>query len=137
MRNPEGEPARSLYLVNDIVKSAIRNNDYRKMRLTAAGTKIMAKQEAGRGNDAQFRILGEGLPIILPFIDESTILTSDLPPLRTLLTTYYPLISSFDAQFREAMQERCTCQSPLRLNTVLSLFSDGKPRHQIPPRHCR
>ncbi|SRR6266550_8713060 len=106
VRNPEGEPARSLYLVNDIVKSIIQNNDYRKLRLTSAGTKVMAKQEAGKGIDAQFRILGEGLPIILPFIDESTIIISDMPPLRTLLTTYYPLISSFDALFRETMQGR-------------------------------
>jgi len=104
VRNPEGEPARSLYLVNDIVKSIIQNNDYRKLRLTSAGTKVMAKQEAGKGIDAQFRILGEGLPIILPFIDESTIVISDMPPLRTLLTTYYPLISSFDVPFRETMQ---------------------------------
>lgn len=123
MRNPEGEPARSLYLVNDVVKSVIQNNDYRKMRLTAAGTKVMAKQEAGRGNEAQFRILGEGLPIILPFVDESTIITSDLPPLRTLLTTYYPLISSFEAPFREIMQERRTWQSPYELNSILSPFT--------------
>ncbi|KAK2459717.1 hypothetical protein APHAL10511_008268 [Amanita phalloides] len=106
VRNPDGEPARSLYLVNDIVKSIIQNNDYRRMRLTAAGTKVMAKQEAGRGFDAQFRILGEGLPAVLPFIGKSTIITSDLQPLQIFLSTYYPLISSFGPPFREIMQER-------------------------------
>ena len=101
-------------MVNDIVKSIIQNNDYRKLRLTSAGTKVMAKQEAGKGIDAQFRILGEGLPIILPFINESSIVISDMPPLRTLLTTYYPLISSFDAPFRETMQGRCKWHSYIK-----------------------
>ncbi|KAF8630235.1 hypothetical protein AX15_003037 [Amanita polypyramis BW_CC] len=106
VRNPEGEPARSLYLVNDIVKTIIQNNDYRRIRLTAAGTKVMTKQEAGKGSNAQFRVLGEGLPVVLPFIDASTIITSDLPSLRVLLTAHYPLISSFGDPFRETIQDR-------------------------------
>ncbi|KAF8634819.1 hypothetical protein AX17_004071 [Amanita inopinata Kibby_2008] len=106
VRNPEGEAARSLYLTNDIVKTIIQNNDYTRIRLTAAGTKVMAKQEAGKGADAQFRVLGEGLPIILPFVDESTIVAGDLPSLRTLLSSNYPLLSTFEEPFKGMVQDR-------------------------------
>jgi multisite-specific tRNA:(cytosine-C5)-methyltransferase len=104
VRNPAGEPARSLYLVNDLVKSIIENNDYKRIRLTAAGTKVMAKQDAGKGAEPQFRVLGEGLPVILPFVEPSTIIESDLASLRILLSSYYPLVSSFDEPFRETMR---------------------------------
>lgn len=104
VRNPEGEPTRSLYLANSLVKSIIENNDYKKIRLTAAGTKVMSKQEAGKGLQAQFRVLGEGLPVLLPFIEYSTIIASGLNSLRILLTTPYPLISTFDDPFRERIQ---------------------------------
>ena len=49
VRNPDGETARVLYISNDIVKTIIQNNSYERLRLTAAGTKIFAKQEAGKG----------------------------------------------------------------------------------------
>ena len=104
MRNPEGEPARSLYLVNDLVKSVIQNNDYKKIRLTAAGTKVMAKQDAGRGAEPQFRVLGEGLLVILPFVEPLTIIGSDLASLRILLSSHYPLVSNFSEPFRETMR---------------------------------
>jgi len=104
VRNPAGEPARSLYLVNDIVKSIIENNDFKRVRLTTAGTKVMAKQDPGKGSEAQFRVLGEGLPVILPFIEPSTIIVSDLTSLHVLLSTHYPLISAFNEPFCGTMQ---------------------------------
>ncbi|KAF8156676.1 S-adenosyl-L-methionine-dependent methyltransferase [Crassisporium funariophilum] len=106
VRNPEGDAARSLYLVNDIVKAVIQNNDYNRIRLTAAGTKVFSKQEAGKGTDAQFRVLGEGLPVVLPYIDPASVVIGDMATLKTLVESYYPLCSAFEEPFRGVAEAR-------------------------------
>ncbi|KAJ6578593.1 S-adenosyl-L-methionine-dependent methyltransferase [Mycena sp. CBHHK59/15] len=106
VRNPEGEAARSLYITNDIVKAVVQNNDYNRIRLTFAGTKVFAKQEAGRGIDAQFRVLGEALPLVLPYTDPSTIVTGDLAVLKVLVEGHYPLCSAFPDPFKTTMENR-------------------------------
>ncbi|KIK97617.1 hypothetical protein PAXRUDRAFT_824777 [Paxillus rubicundulus Ve08.2h10] len=106
VRNPEGEAVRSFYLTNDLVKSVILNNDYTRMRLMTSGTKVITKQEAGRGMDAHFRILGEGLPVILPYVNSEAIMTADFPVLKILLQTYYPLCASFPEPFKSAIEAR-------------------------------
>lgn len=100
VRNPAGDAVRSLYLVNDLVKTIIQHNDYDRLRLNAAGTKVLSKQEAGKGAEAQFRVLGEGLPVILPYVDPATILTGDMESLKTLIESYYPLCTTFNEPFR-------------------------------------
>ena len=106
VRNPEGEPSRSLYLTNDLVKNIIQHNDYARIRLTFAGTKLLTKQEGGKGIDAQFRVLGEGLPIVLPYIDPELIITGDLGALRILIESYYPLCTSFGDPFKSAIEAK-------------------------------
>jgi multisite-specific tRNA:(cytosine-C5)-methyltransferase len=76
------------------------------MRLMTSGTKVITKQEAGRGLEAQFRVLGEGLPVVLPYIDPSVILDTEFATLKTLLMTYYPLCVSFSEPFRSAIDSR-------------------------------
>ncbi|KAK0438348.1 S-adenosyl-L-methionine-dependent methyltransferase [Desarmillaria tabescens] len=104
VRNPEGDAVRSMYLTNDIVKQVVLHNEYGRIRLNAAGTKVLAKQEAGKGVDAQFRILGEGLPVVLPFTDPATILDGNLQTLRILVQSYYPLCSSFSEPFKSIIE---------------------------------
>lgn len=106
MRNPAGDPVRSLYLTNDLVKAVVQRNDYMRLRLTAAGTKVFTKQEAGGGAGAQFRVLGEGLPAVLPYVDARTLMTADRGALRTLLEAYYPLCAAFREPFRGAIEAR-------------------------------
>lgn len=106
VRNPEGDATRSFYLTNDLVKSVLTHNDYTRIRLMTSGTKVITKQEAGRGMDAHFRILGEGLPVVLPYIDPTMIMTADFATLRALLQTYYPLCASFQEPFRSAIEAR-------------------------------
>lgn len=103
VRNPVGEAVRSLYLVNDAVKAVILNNDYNRIRLTSAGTKVFSKQESGKNTDPQFRVLGEGLPVILPFVDPLSIITGDMAVLKTLLKSYYPLCSDFEEPFKSCI----------------------------------
>lgn len=105
---------RSLYLANDLVKAVVENNDYNRIRLTAAGTKVFCKQDGGKATETQFRVLGEGLPVILPFVDPSTIIIADLATLKVLVQSYYPLCSSFAEPFRaiaEARREYFSCTS--------------------------
>jgi multisite-specific tRNA:(cytosine-C5)-methyltransferase len=106
VRNPAGDAVRSFYLTNDLVKVVILNNDYTRMRLMTSGTKVITKQEAGRGLEAQFRVLGEGLPVVLPYIDPSVILDTEFSTLKTLLMTYYPLCASFSEPFRTIIESR-------------------------------
>ncbi|TFK49467.1 S-adenosyl-L-methionine-dependent methyltransferase [Heliocybe sulcata] len=105
VRNPSGEPARSLYLTNDIVRSVILHNDYNKIRLMTAGTKLFVKQSTGDG-DEKFRILSEGLPVVFPFVEPETVMDADLAVLRGLLEVYHPLCESFPQPFRDAIVAR-------------------------------
>lgn len=104
MRNPEGEAVRAVYLSNDIVKSIIQHNSYERIRLTTAGTKVFSKQEGGKGTDAQFRILGEGLQVVLPFVDPDTILESNLACLKILLGANNPLSAGFPESFGKVIE---------------------------------
>ncbi|KAG6811829.1 hypothetical protein H0H92_005626 [Tricholoma furcatifolium] len=111
VRNPSGEAVRSLYLANDLVKSVVEHNNYARIRLSAAGTKVFSKQEGGKasaaaGAEAQFRVLGEGLPVILPFVELQTIITADLPTLKVLVQSYYPLVTSFPEPFKSVVEAR-------------------------------
>ncbi|KAF8198599.1 S-adenosyl-L-methionine-dependent methyltransferase [Pholiota molesta] len=127
VRNPSGAAARSLYLANDAVKAVITHNAYERLRLTAAGTKVFAKQEGsgksttatataaataegntgtGTGIEAQFRVLGEGLPVVLPYVDERAIIEGDMATLRTLIEAYYPLCTSFAEPFKSTIEAR-------------------------------
>ena len=127
MRNPEGEPARSLYLTNDLVRAVLSKNDYRRIRVMTAGTKIFTKQEggfgrAGAGADGgeevvekvpRFRLLSEGLPVVLPYINPESIVDTDLPTLRRLLETYYPLLNAFDEAFQRDLGTKRTFEPVL------------------------
>ena len=46
------------------------------MCLMTACTKVVNKEDAGRGIDAQFRILGKGLPVVLPDLNPEGIVTA-------------------------------------------------------------
>ncbi|ESK92221.1 trna (cytosine-5-)-methyltransferase [Moniliophthora roreri MCA 2997] len=118
VRNPEGDVVRSMYLTNSIVKAIVQNNDFTRIRLTAAGTKVFTRQEgaklhekleetAKKGNTAaigaQYRILGEGLPVVLPYVDPARIVEASIGTLKTLVESYYPLLESFEESFRNVM----------------------------------
>ena len=72
------------------------------MRLMTAGTKAITKQDARR----QFRILGKGLPVVLPNLDPERIMTPSVGVLRVVLQTYYSLCASFGEPFRSAIEAR-------------------------------
>ncbi|KAJ3802810.1 S-adenosyl-L-methionine-dependent methyltransferase [Lentinula aff. detonsa] len=103
VRNPEGDVVRSMYLTNDLIKQIILANDFTKIRLNAAGTKVFTKQEGGKGVEAQYRILGEGLPVVLPYTEPQSIITGNMSVLRHLVMSHYPLCTSFEESFRPVL----------------------------------
>lgn len=110
MRNPIGDTVRSLYMVNDIVKSIIKHNDYARIRLMTAGTKVFGKQEGTEakreGTETHFRVLAEGLPVVLPYIGPKAVVQADFAALKTLMEAYYPLTSGFADPFRSMIEAR-------------------------------
>jgi multisite-specific tRNA:(cytosine-C5)-methyltransferase len=106
VRNADGEPRRTLYLTNDIVKSIVQNNDYTRIRLSWCGMKVMTKQEGGKNVGGQFRVLGEGLSVVLPYMDPKCILDADVPALKILLEDNYPLCSSFSGHFKSEIENK-------------------------------
>ena len=53
-----------------------------------------------------FRVLGEGLPVVLPYVEPGWILDGDVKALRVLVERYYPLCESFAEPFRERVEAR-------------------------------
>ncbi|KIY61510.1 cytosine-5--methyltransferase [Cylindrobasidium torrendii FP15055 ss-10] len=108
VRNPDGSAVRSMYLTTPLVRQLIHENDYARLRLNSAGTKVFAKQEGAhnKGDLAQFRILAEGLDALMPYIPAETMLSGDLSVLKTLVTAYYPLCSSFVEPFKAEITAR-------------------------------
>ena len=117
--NASDIPLRSLYICNDILKRVILANDYTKIRMVSAGTKVFTRQDAGlsveEGDTSmirqQFRVLDDALPIALPFIPPSTIYPARLCDLKLLLQSYYPLMSSFQEPFRSLLGSKGTIAS--------------------------
>ncbi|KZT07398.1 cytosine-5--methyltransferase [Laetiporus sulphureus 93-53] len=110
VRNPEGEALRSMYMTNDIVKDIVLHNDYSRMRLMTCGTKIIAKQESAEakreGARPQFRVLSEGLPVVLPHIEPQSILSADVATLKVFMESYYPLCTSFGEPFKSLIESK-------------------------------
>jgi multisite-specific tRNA:(cytosine-C5)-methyltransferase len=138
VRNPKGDAVRSLYLVNNAVKAVVENNEYTRIRLMAAGTKVFTKQDAGKGTEPQFRVLGEGLPVVLPYIDSSTIIMADLVSLKTLIQSYYPLCSSFPEPFKTIVEARRKMHHQHPFQFMLNSFTScRKSRRSFPSRGIR
>lgn len=128
-------PVRTLYLTTPLVRSIIQSNNYTHMRLMTAGTKVFTRQDPSKSTGAAplektddmedtspqsstrpdvFRILGEGLPIVLPWISNDMIVTGDIQSLRMLMMNYYPLCKDFQGSFAEILSSRATGSIILR-----------------------
>ncbi|CAE6462938.1 unnamed protein product [Rhizoctonia solani] len=107
VRNPDGEALRQIYLCNDAVRQVLAHNDFARLRLINAGVRVFSRQESGvkaelHGRN-RFRFLTEGVPSVLPHVDESRILTADLNTLRVFMRLYYPVCGEFDSPMKEKL----------------------------------
>ena len=100
----------------------------------AAGTRIFTRQEGGFGAKGEkakaqaqvdgsgekvegegkkekpsvWRMLSEGLPAVLPFVEPSSIIDADADALKVLVAEYYPLLSSFAPEYKAVLESKCT-----------------------------
>ncbi|KAF8338241.1 S-adenosyl-L-methionine-dependent methyltransferase [Cantharellus anzutake] len=113
------ERPKSLYFSNALVKDIIENNDYKRLRLINAGVKLFVRQEVGSrasekdGEDGQtkspYRFVSDGIQTVLPFVDETEgSVDAGLKELEAMLRSYYPLINSYDEEFRERVKSKAT-----------------------------
>ena len=113
VRNPAGDTVRSLYMVNDIVKAIVQHNDFARIRLMTAGTKVFGKQEGTEarrtGNETHYRVLAEGLPVVLPFVGPRAVIVADFAALKGMMEAYYPLTTGFAEPFRSTIEAKGAC----------------------------
>lgn len=110
VRNPKGSVVRSLYLVNEDVKAVMKQSDHTKIRLVSAGVKLFGKSALHSNNDEEeehtiFRVLNEGLPALIPYLDHETLIKGDVKVLRIFLESYYPLCTTFPDEFKEQLEK--------------------------------
>ena len=105
-----------MYMTNDIVKSIVQNNDYTRIRLMTCGTKVFGKQEGAEakrdGAESHFRVLSEGLPVIIPYIGPNTIIDGTVAALKVFMESYYPLFTSFPDDFRSIIEPKSKHMRP-------------------------
>ncbi|KAH7098101.1 S-adenosyl-L-methionine-dependent methyltransferase [Auriculariales sp. MPI-PUGE-AT-0066] len=127
VRNPEGHPARALYLTNPLVKDALLANSCERLRIVHAGVRVIEKKDAGIGGAiTSFRILEEGVAPLLPYVDETKIISGNLVALRMFLEEYFPPISRLPEPMQGVVED-------LGVGNVLCRFeADTTPDASLP-----
>ncbi|CUA69439.1 hypothetical protein RSOLAG22IIIB_08460 [Rhizoctonia solani] len=120
VRNPDGEALRQIYLCNDAVRQVLAHNDFARLRLINAGVRVFSRQESGvkaelHGRN-RFRFLTEGVPSVLPHVDESRIITANLDTLRVFMQLYYPVCGEFSSPMKETLTSLETGSYLIRVN---------------------
>ncbi|WWC59399.1 uncharacterized protein I303_101954 [Kwoniella dejecticola CBS 10117] len=109
VRNEYGDPLRTIYMTNDIVKEIIQNNDYTRLRIVSAGVKCFARQDSSQRTEirCKWRTPMDGILEVLPHVGEGVVISATLEELRVLLEDHYPPIDSFkDGEWKDTMQSR-------------------------------
>ncbi|WVQ84199.1 hypothetical protein IAT38_006350 [Cryptococcus sp. DSM 104549] len=122
VRNDYGDPLRTMYLTNDIVKTIIHNNDYSRIRIISAGVKVFARQDSSTRTDipCKWRAPIDGVLELLPHLGEGVLLQATLSELRTLLVDHYPAIDSFKREeWRRDVESR-------EMGAEIVRFAEGK-----------
>ncbi|WVR04516.1 hypothetical protein IAU60_001520 [Kwoniella sp. DSM 27419] len=109
VRNDYGDPLRTIYLTNDVVKAIIQNNDYTRLRIVSAGVKCFARQDSQQRTDirCKWRTPIDGILEVLPHVGEDVVISATLQDLKTLLEDHYPAVDRFeDSPFKKAIGDR-------------------------------
>ncbi|KAK8846869.1 hypothetical protein IAR55_005959 [Kwoniella newhampshirensis] len=122
VRNEYGEPLRTIYLTNDIVKTIILNNDYTRLRIISAGVKSFARQDSQQRVEigCKWRSPIDGILELLPHVGEGFVINATLVELRTLLQDHYPAIDKFSSEeWKKEMESR-------EMGCAIVNFQEGK-----------
>lgn len=122
-------------MVNDIVKSVVQHNDYARIRLMTCGTKVFGKQEGTEakreGAETHFRVLSEGLPVVLPYIGPKAIVQADFAALKIFMESYYPLTSGFSESFQSMINAKGACRACPICTRAASLITERSSQREL------
>lgn len=94
VRNPEGEPAKSIYYTSTLARTILELNEGTGMKFVHCGVKMFVKQDAQGQDTCRWRIQSDGLPIVEPWVGEQRVIRLyKKPTLRKLLREMFPRIS--------------------------------------------
>lgn len=107
VRNEYGNPLRTVYIVNDVVKAVVQNNDYTRLRMISAGVKTFIRQDSQQRTDitCKWRVSSDGVFEVLKHVPEDTIIPVGLDEFRLFLEEMYPPIEKFSGAFREVCEK--------------------------------
>ena len=72
-----------------------------------------AAAEDGAEKVPRFRLLSEGMQVVLPYVKPDSIVDADVPTLRQMLEAYYPLLNAFSDAFRRDVGDKRAFPPPL------------------------
>ncbi|GFZ46615.1 Multisite-specific tRNA:(cytosine-C(5))-methyltransferase [Saitozyma sp. JCM 24511] len=121
VRNEYGDPLRTIYLANAVVKAIIENNDYSRLRIISAGVKAFVRQDSQNRTEigCKWRIPGEGVAEVLPHVGDGVVKVATIEDLRVLVEHAYPSIELFRKELRDWLEA-----TPL--GNVLMRFEAGE-----------
>lgn len=105
VRNEYGNPLRTMYIVNDVIKAIVEHNDYTRLRMISAGVKAFIRQDSQARNDisCKWRVSADGITEVLKYCPESSVVPAGLAELRIFLTEMYPPIERFASPFKDVL----------------------------------
>ncbi|EIW68806.1 hypothetical protein TREMEDRAFT_44583 [Tremella mesenterica DSM 1558] len=120
VRNEYGDPLRTLYLTNDIVKEVLENNDYTRLRIVSAGVKAFVRQDSQTRPEVvcKWRVPSEGIGEVVPHMNEEEVRDMGLEDLKVLLEEQYPPVERFSPITQ-------TLVNDLPLGNIIVRFKSG------------
>lgn len=84
-----------MYIVNDVVKAVISNNDYTRLRMISAGVKAFVRQDSQKRDEigCKWRVSSAGILEVLQDVPAEKVHTINLEAFRTLEEEMYPPVS--------------------------------------------
>lgn len=106
VRNDYGNPLRTVYIANDMVKAIVQNNDYTRLRMISAGVKAFIRQDSQARTDipCKWRVSSDGIDEVLKYVPDERVVKATVAELYTFLENMYPPIDSFKGAFKEALE---------------------------------
>ncbi|OLY84455.1 tRNA (cytosine(34)-C(5))-methyltransferase [Smittium mucronatum] len=92
---------RTVYFVSKKLKNLLISSK-NKFRMVNTGVKILAKP-ASRFPGCEFRLVSEGVPLLLPFIDKKFVIDMDYPDFKLFLELRNPRFDQLSAKVRDVL----------------------------------
>ncbi|KAJ9325450.1 hypothetical protein DTO027B5_5011 [Paecilomyces variotii] len=93
VRNPEGQPAKTIYYTSSLARDILTENDGRGIKFVHCGVKMFVKQDVQREDVCRWRIQAEGLRILDSWVGPQRIVTlTNKETFRRLLIEMFPKV---------------------------------------------